>query len=195
MPAIDAWVLESALRQLAAWSGRAGAPPVLSINISGEGLRDAGFADRVARALLGHGIAAARLEIEIPEDLAVRDLPEIAATLERLHALGVRLALDDFGGGRSSLPHVVQLPVHRLKLDRSIVAGLPEDSKDRAVLHATMALARGMGIEVLGEGVETEGQAFALRRAGCHVLQGWLIGRPVPAAELVPEAGALRARA
>ena len=107
----------------------------------------------------------------------------------------MRLALDDFGAGRSSLPHVVQLPVHRLKLDRSIVAGLPGEPKDSAVLHATMALARGMGIEVLGEGVETEAQAFALRRAGCGVLQGWLVGRPVPAEELVPVGPMLRARA
>jgi EAL domain-containing protein (putative c-di-GMP-specific phosphodiesterase class I) len=72
-----------------------------------------------------------------------------------------------------------------LKLDRSIVSGLPEDAKARAVLHATMALARDLGIEVIGEGVETKAQAEALRRAGCTLLQGWLIGRPVPAAVLL----------
>lgn len=186
LPAVDAWVLEAGLAQLAAWAGRPEAPPMLSVNISGQSLRDAGFAGEVARALLRHGIDARRLEIEIPEDLALRDLPEIAATLEELRALGVRLALDDFGAGRSSLPHVVQLPVQRLKLDRSIVSGLPEEPKDHAVLHATMALARGMDIEVIGEGVETEGQAFALRCAGCTILQGHLTGRPVPAGELVP---------
>lgn len=185
LPAIDAWVLEAGLAQLAAWAGRAEAPPVLSVNISGESLRDPGFAGAVARALLRHGIEAWRLEIEIPEDLALRDLPEIAATLEALRALGVRLALDDFGAGRSSLPHVVQLPVQRLKLDRSIVSGLPGEAKDHAVLHATMALARGMGIEVIGEGVETESQALALRHAGCTILQGHLTGRPMPAEELV----------
>ncbi len=190
MPGIDAWVLQAGLAQLAAWTGQPDAPPVLAINISGLTLRDAGFADCVARGLLRQGIDPARLEIEIPEDIAVRDLPGIAATLRALHGLGVRLALDDFGGGNSSLPHVVQLPVHRLKLDRSIVAGLPDEPKDRAVLHATMALARGMGIEVLGEGVETEGQAFALRRAGCTVLQGFLIGRPMLVDQLAERARA-----
>jgi len=194
MPALDAWVLETALRHLADWTGRADAPPLLSINISGVTLRDPGFADRVARGLLRHGITPERLEIEIPEDLAVHDLPDIQATLERLHELGIRLALDDFGAGHSSLPHVVQLPVHRLKLDRSIVSGLPDDTKARAVLNATMALAKGMGIEVIGEGVETEAQAFALRRAGCHVLQGWLIAKPMPIDALLPPI-ALRARA
>jgi len=194
MPALDAWVLETALGHLADWTGRADAPPLLSINISGVTLRDPGFADRVARGLLRHGIAPGRLEIEIPEDLAVHDLPDIQATLDRLHELGIRLALDDFGAGHSSLPHVVQLPVHRLKLDRSIVSGLPDDAKARAVLNATMALAKGMGIEVIGEGVETEAQAFALRRAGCHVLQGWLIAKPLPIDVLLPPIP-LRARA
>lgn len=186
MPALDAWVLETALRQLAAWGDRPDAPPMLAINVSGGTLRDPEFADRVARGLLRHGVPAHRLEIEIPEDLAVRDLPGIEETLARLGALGVRAALDDFGGGHSSLPHVVRLPVQRLKLDRSIVSGLPGDGKDLAVLQATMALAQSMNIEVIGEGVETEAQAFALRRAGCTVLQGYLIGRPVPPERLVP---------
>lgn len=185
LPAIDAWVLETALRQITAWDGLAGAPPLVSVNISAVGLQDVGFADQVARALLRHGIRASRLEIEIPEDLAVQDLPAVEATLAGLHALGVRLALDDFGSGHSSLPHVVRLPVDRLKLDRSIVSGLPEDAKARAVLHATMALTRDLGIEVIGEGVETRAQAEALHRAGCTLLQGWLIGRPVPAAVLL----------
>jgi len=184
LPALDAWVLEAGLAQFAAWAGWQGAPPILAVNISGQSLRNPGFAGAVARALLRHRIEARRLEIEIPEDLALRDLPEIAATLEELRTLGVRLALDDFGAGRSSLLHVVRLPVQRLKLDRSIVSGLPGEPKDHAVLHATMALARGMGIEVIGEGVETEDQALALRRAGCTILQGHLTGRPVPAEEL-----------
>ncbi|WP_146422816.1 putative bifunctional diguanylate cyclase/phosphodiesterase [Humitalea rosea] len=184
--AIDAWVLEEALRQLAIWRDQPGAPPVVAINASVLSLRDPGYADRVAGALLRHGVAPATLEIEIPEDLAARDIAPIEATLARLRAIGVLLALDDFGGGLSSLQHVVRLPVQRLKLDRSIVAGLDRSPGHRAVLRATVALARGMGIEVLAEGVETEAEAFAIRREGCTVIQGWLTGRPERADVLVP---------
>jgi EAL domain-containing protein (putative c-di-GMP-specific phosphodiesterase class I) len=167
----------------------------LGINISITALRDPAFATEVAEALAAAGVEPARLEIEIPEDLAIRDLPGVARTLAALREVGVPLSLDDFGGGHSGLPHVVRLPVQRLKLDRSITAGLPDDPKSYAVLRATMALARGMGIEVIGEGVETEAQAFALRRAGCQIIQGWLVGRPMRPDELVPPVPKLLARA
>jgi diguanylate cyclase (GGDEF)-like protein len=185
---LDRFVLSRAVALLAEWGARPEAPAHLGINISITTLHDPGFADEVAAALAAAGVEASRLEIEIPEDLAIRDLPAVARTLAALRELGVPLALDDFGGGHSGLPHVVRLPVQRLKLDRSITAGLPDDPKSYAVLRATMALARGMGIEVVGEGVETEAQAFALRRAGCHVIQGWLVGRPMRPQDLVPPA-------
>jgi EAL domain-containing protein (putative c-di-GMP-specific phosphodiesterase class I) len=149
-------------------------------------LHEPAFAEEVAEVLALAGVAPHRLEIEIPEDLAIRDLPGVARTLAALRVVGVPLSLDDFGGGHSGLPHVVRLPVQRLKLDRSIVAGLPDDPKSYAVLRATVALARSMGIEVIGEGVETQGQAFALRRAGCNIIQGYLVAKPMPVEELVP---------
>lgn len=183
---LDRFVLSRAVELLAGWGDRPDAPRHLGINISIATLHDPGFAREVAEALTAAGVAPERLEIEIPENLAIRDLPLVARTLAALRELGVPLSLDDFGGGHSGLPHVVRLPVQRLKLDRSITAGLPDDPKSYAVLRATMALARGMGIEVIGEGVETEGQAFALRRAGCHIIQGWLIARPMAPEELVP---------
>jgi len=192
---LDRFVLRRSMALLAEWGDRPDAPPHLAINISITALHDPAFAQEVDQALREAGVASGRLEIEIPEDLAIRDLPAVARTLAALHEIGVPLSLDDFGGGHSGLPHVVRLPVQRLKLDRSITAGLPDDPKAYAVLRATMALARSMGIEVIGEGVETEGQAFALRRAGCHIIQGWLIGRPVPPAELVPPLLAEKRRA
>ncbi len=192
---LDRFVLSRAVALLAQWGGRPDAPAHLGINISIATLHDPGFAQEVAAALEAAGVEASRLEIEIPEDLAIRDLPAVARTLAALREVGVPLSLDDFGGGHSGLPHVVRLPVQRLKLDRSITAGLPDDPKSYAVLRATMALARGMGIEVVGEGVETEGQAFALRRAGCHIIQGWLVGRPMRPEELVPPGPKRLARA
>lgn len=177
---LDFHVLNQALDALARWRGHPDAPPVLAINVTAETLKEPDFPDRVAAALLRRRLPPDALEIEVPEDLAVRDLDSVASNLERLAALGVRLALDDFGAGLSSLTHVVRLPVRRLKLDRTIVAGLDSaDGRSRAVLRATLALARGVGIEVVAEGVETEAQAFALRREGCTTAQGWLIGRPV----------------
>jgi diguanylate cyclase (GGDEF)-like protein len=184
---LDFHVLNRALDALMRWRGRPDAPPVLAINVTAETLREADFPDRVAAALLRRRLPAEALEIEVPEDLALRDLDSVAGNLERLSALGVRLALDDFGAGLSSLAHVVRLPVRRLKLDRTIVAGLDSaDGRSRAVLRATLALARGVGIEVVAEGVETEAQSFALRREGCAIAQGWLIGHPVREEALVP---------
>ena len=183
---LDRFVLKRAVALLAEWGDRTDAPSHLGINITIGTLHDISFAAEVETALREAGVAPQRLEIEIPEDLAIRDLPLVARTLAALREIGVQLSLDDFGGGHSGLPHVVRLPVQRLKLDRSIVAGLPDDPKAYAVLRATMALARGMGIEVIGEGVETQGQAMALRRAGCRIIQGWLIARAMPAEQLVP---------
>jgi EAL domain-containing protein (putative c-di-GMP-specific phosphodiesterase class I) len=99
--------------------------------------------------------------------------------------LGVRLALDDFGAGHSSLAHALRLPVQRLKLDRSIVSELPQGVRSRAMLRAITALARSMEIELLAEGVETEAQAYALRREGVTLVQGYLYGVPQPASALI----------
>lgn len=192
LPALDDWVLARAIAWLAEWRAEPAAPPVLAINLSTVSLRDPGLADRVARQLLAGGVDPGRLEIEVPESIAVRDIAAVRPTLERLNEVGVRLALDDFGAGLSSLQHVVSLPVDRLKLDRSITAHLDGPEPPRAVLRATLALARAMGIEVLAEGVETEAQAFALRREGIGLAQGWLMGQPVEADELVAPSAALR---
>jgi len=189
LPEVDEWVTAEAIARLAAWKGEPNAPPVLAINLSTVSLRDPGLADRIARQLLASGVEPERLEIEVPESIAVRDIEAVRPTLERLNGVGVRLALDDFGAGLSSLQHVVSLPVDRLKLDRSITVHLDGPEPPRAVLRATLALARSMGIEVLAEGVETEAQAFALRREGVSLAQGWLIGQPVDADHLFERRG------
>lgn len=189
LPEIDAWVLDTALATKRRWAGLPGAPPTIAINISLAGLKDPDFARQVGRGLLRHDLRAQELEIEISEDLPARDLDALAPTLRGLASLGVRLALDDFGAGASSLAHLVRLPVNRVKLDRSIIAALPGGSAEGAILRAAIALARSLDIEVLAEGVETEIQAAALRREGCHAVQGWLYGRPEEADVLVAPLG------
>ncbi len=186
LPALDTWVLNAALTQMAAWIGVPGAPSLAAINISAGTLSDPAFPARVGTALLRHRVPAEMLEIEVPEDVATRDLDAIVPVLEELRALGVRLALDDFGGELSSVSHLVRLPVGLVKLDRSIIAGLP-GSQERAMLRAVVAMAGSLGLPVLAEGVETDAQLFSLRREGCTLMQGYLFSRPVAAGELVPQ--------
>lgn len=189
MPAVDAWVLESALAQIAEWSDMPGAPPLVAINISATTLRDPNFPARLAETLLRHRLPASVLEIEIPEDIATRDLDLVEEVLNGLRAIGVRMALDDFGGGLSSVAHLVRLPINIVKLDRSIVSGLPHGERELAVLRAVAGIARSMNIPLLAEGIETEAQIFTLRREGCEIMQGYLYGRPVSAAELMDPDG------
>lgn len=188
MPAIDAWVLEAALCQVSEWGERQEAPPIVAVNISASTLADRNFPARAAEALLRHRLPASVLEIEIPEDIAARDLDRLSEVLHGLRAIGVKLALDDFGGGLSSVAHLVRLPVDIVKLDRSIVSGLPEGERERAVLRAVAGIARSMNIPLLAEGVENEAQIFTLRREGCEIMQGYLYGRPVSATEFMDSA-------
>ena len=180
LPELDRWVLRTAARLQKSWLGVPGAPPRLGVNISSVTLHDPGFAIELRAVLEAAALPPAALEIEIPEDLAVRDLPAVARTMAAIHEIGVPLALDDFGAGHSNLTHVVNLPVQRLKLDRSTTALLPDDPKAYAIVRTTMAMARSMGIEVVAEGVETEEQAAALARLNCHVVQGWLVAKALP---------------
>jgi diguanylate cyclase (GGDEF)-like protein len=183
---IDFWVLWEALATKRRWAGRQGAPEVVAINITGTTLRDPGFPAQVRAALDMHEVPPEELEIEIPEDIPARDLQALAQNLEELRDMGVRLSLDDFGGGASSMAHLVQLPVGRVKLDRSIVRALPEGERESAILSAVATLARSLKIEMVAEGVEKDSQAAALRAQGCYIMQGWLYGRPLPADLLVP---------
>jgi diguanylate cyclase (GGDEF)-like protein len=184
MPQLDSWVLETALRQSNAWSHQTGNMPICGINISAVSLKDPTFPMRVADALLRHNVAASSLEIEVPEDIAVADLNLVEPVLNALRAIGVRLALDDFGGGLSSIAHLVRLPVDSVKLDRSVVAGLPDGVRERAVLKAVMGIVRSMHIPLIAEGVENEDQAAALLLEGCTIMQGFLYGRPTQAAAI-----------
>ena len=180
LPAIDSWVLGEAVRQMAVWMREGGLPPVVAINVSVGGLVDPGFPAQVAAALALHEVPGSALEIEVSEGAALCDLEGIRDTLQALGALGVRLALDDVGGDLSRFAHLTRLPVHRLKLDRSVVVGSEDSEHGQALLRALLAFARELRLETVAEGVELETQLQALRREGCHVIQGFLTGRPVP---------------
>jgi diguanylate cyclase (GGDEF)-like protein len=179
---IGAWVLEATCRQGAEWNAL-GLRPRIGFNASPPELRDPGYVDRVAEALVRYGIAPGQLLIEVRES----PIHEAARTLEvikRLHALGIKLALDDFGTEHSSLSRLRQLPVQVLKVDRSFLRDLPGDAASAGIVRAIATLGAGLGMDVVAEGIETEEQLRFAADAGCGFGQGYHFARPLPAAEL-----------
>src|SRR5207237_9440287 len=119
------------------------------------------------------------LELEITESLLMHNTLQNVATLERLVEVGVRLSIDDFGIGYSNLGYLQRFPIHALKIDRSFVSGIVDDPNDRAIVLAILALARGLGVRVVAEGVESSQQAELLRAQGCDAVQGYFFSKPV----------------
>jgi diguanylate cyclase (GGDEF)-like protein len=174
----DAWVLETACRAAAQW------PESLSvaINISAHWFSDGEAVELVEATLRRCGLAPERLVLEMTERTLVTHSHAARAQMERLHALGVRIALDDFGVGFSSLAIVRDFPFDELKLDRAFVKDLVIDPRADAVARAVLQLGRALGMAVCAEGVETEAQLAFLRAEQCDIVQGYLLGRPAPAA-------------
>ena len=135
--------------------------------------------------LLGEaGNEASRLELEITEGVIMADPVRVGEVLERLREVGVKLAIDDFGTGYSSLAYLKRLPVDVLKIDRSFVSNLIEESRDAAVVHSAVELAHSLGLGVVAEGVEDAATYEALRRLGCDFVQGYHVAKPVPATDV-----------
>ncbi len=177
------WMLETACRQAVAWRGRtSGAPLVMSVNLSARQFVQPDLVEEVAEVLAMTGMEAGELELEITESVLMDQSEGGVRTLRRLQELGVRLVLDDFGTGYSSLSYLKHLPLDTIKIDRSFVTGL-DDKADRSIVEAVLALAHGLGIGVVAEGIETETQRRQLVELGCEHGQGYLFSRPVPAIE------------
>jgi Amt family ammonium transporter len=179
---VGAWVVEAACEQLAAWNAaRPDAPPLcVSLNLAARQVRDQDLPSILAAALDRSGVAPEQLQFEITETVLVEDTPETAARLRALLDLGVRLVLDDFGRGYSSLHYLTRFPITGLKLDRAFVAALPQRST-AAITAGVVGIARALDLAVVAEGVETESQLAAVRDLGCARAQGFLLSRPVEA--------------
>nr|MBA2299437.1 diguanylate cyclase [Chloroflexota bacterium] len=190
---VGKWVLQTACRQAARWHqariDRDGQPLFVSVNLSARQFIQADLVEDVAAILGETGLDPSALELEITESVLMDQSEAGIRTLRRLRALGVRLVLDDFGTGYSSLSYLKHLPLDTIKIDRSFVAGIDEIA-DRSIVEAVVALAHGLGLGVVAEGIETERQAERLLELGCDLGQGYLFSRPVPAART---AGLLRA--
>ena len=177
-------VLDLALAQCATWR-RGGHDLAVAVNLSARNLLDPRLVDDVAAALERHGLAASSLELEITESAAMVDPRRSMRALEALDLMGVTLSVDDFGTGHSSLGYLHQLPVRRLKIDRSFVTNLLTDEVSDAIVRSTIELAAALHLDVVAEGVEDDDTFLRLRDLRCASAQGFGLGRPVPG-ELVP---------
>ena len=173
------WILRQACEQLHAWSQAGAAAISMAINVSPLQLAEPDFADRVAQTLQATGIKGEQLVFELTESALARDPQASREALLRIKALGIRVAVDDFGTGHSSLAHLKRFPVDMLKIDRAFVRDLETDADGREIVRAMLALAHSLRLQVVAEGVETEAQARLLGEMACPALQGFLFGRPV----------------
>jgi diguanylate cyclase (GGDEF)-like protein len=182
------WVLRRACEQAASWSGTQDLPPTLCVNLSARELQQPRLrlVDEVASALKGSGLASRSLCLEITESALMGDVESAVATLNDLKRLGVELALDDFGTGYSSLSYLRRFPFDVVKIDRSFVRELTESGEGEAIVRALVEVCHALHALVLGEGIETQEQAAALREMGCDLGQGSLFSEPLPPEKLSP---------
>ena len=172
------WVIETACAQLDLWRKEIGHVPLfMSINISARQLR-AGAGDLLLRTSAGYGIDPSKLMVEITEGSVMADVTGSLAVLEQLSHMGVQIALDDFGVGYSALNYLKRFPIDIIQIDRSFVSGLGTDANDSAIVSAVAAIARGLKVAVVAEGVETATQLQALRRLACQYAQGYSFAHP-----------------
>ncbi len=176
------WVLETACAEAKGW-GPLGIDGVVAVNISTAQLTQQDLVRSVEDVLKRSGLPPEKLELEITESLLMGDTQSAIYTLERLRALGVQLAIDDFGTGYSSLSYLKRFSVHKVKIDRSFVTDLEHQEDDRRIVNAIVMLGRALNLRTIAEGVETEGQSRLLASLGCNEAQGYLYGRPMPAAQ------------
>ncbi len=182
---VGAWAIRTACAELAAWD-RAGAPRLsLAVNLSARQFRQPFLARFIADALSDAGISPHRLELELTESLLLEDSDGNRSVLATLAEMGVRVAIDDFGTGHSSLSYLKRFDIDTLKIDRSFVCELPHDADDAAIATAIVAMGHSLHMKVVAEGVETLDQAEFLHGLGCDEIQGYLISRPLPAAQLL----------
>jgi diguanylate cyclase (GGDEF)-like protein/PAS domain S-box-containing protein len=170
------WVLEEACHALSVLP----APLTLAVNLSGRQLLQPDFLNDLASLLAKRMIDPHRLRLELTESMLMGNGPLAIDALDRLRQLGVRLCIDDFGTGYSSLSYLHELPIDTLKIDKSFVQAMGEDERKIKIVQSILLLGKGLDIEVVAEGVETEAQADHLRRLGCERAQGYLFARPVP---------------
>ncbi|MGH8260945.1 MAG: putative bifunctional diguanylate cyclase/phosphodiesterase, partial [Steroidobacteraceae bacterium] len=194
MRELTTWVLRSATSAVTAWRATGWRRAAVAINVSAPQFFESGFVEHVAEALRVTGIPASALELELTETV-MQTGPATLSALHRLRELGVAIALDDFGTGYSSLNSLEQLPITRVKLDRSLVESIDSSPRSAAIARSVIALCHGLGLQVVAEGVETAGQLALLERCGPVTVQGFLLAHAVDADSVAAEVEAASGRA
>ena len=181
---IGRWVIQAACRQMRDWRSAGLVVPAVAVNLSARQFASDTLMDDLVDALTLYGIAPSQFEVELTESVLMADPERATQVLQQMHAIGVRIAIDDFGTGYSSLSYLKSVPAQTVKIDRSFIRGLPADNDDAVITQAVIAMAHSLGMAVVAEGVESDAQLEMLRQMGCDEAQGYLLGRPMSAADL-----------
>ena len=181
---MGAWVLRRACERTRAWREKILGNLTIAVNLSARQLQNEEFARQVGEILRETGLPPAALDLEITESTAMQNVEVTSQVLGQLSALGVRISIDDFGTGHSSLSYLKHFPIDRLKVDRSFIAGMTSDKRDRAIVAGVLSIAHNLGVRVVAEGVETQEQASLLAELGCDEVQGFFFGAPLPESEV-----------
>ncbi|MFA6903037.1 MAG: EAL domain-containing protein [Gallionellaceae bacterium] len=181
MLVIGEWVLRSAVKQLKTWMDSGLPPMIMAVNLSAVQFRHPNLPELVSRILLEEGLAPQYLELELTESVAMDDPQGAITVMNDLHARGIRMSIDDFGTGFSSLSQLKKFKVYKLKIDQSFVRDIASDADDRAIVTAIINMAKSLGFQTIAEGVETQGQLDYLSEQGCHEVQGYHFSKPLSA--------------
>jgi len=181
---VGAWVIDTACRQIAAWSAAGLGDICVAVNVSGRQFEHPGFVAQVAEAIRVNGIPPNTLDIEITESSLMARTDDTGVVLRALKALGVRIAIDDFGTGYSSLSYLKRYPIDTLKIDASFIRDISSNEDDAAIAVTIINMARILKMRVVAEGVETELQLAFLRAHLCDEIQGYLFSEPLAAVDI-----------
>jgi len=181
---IGRWVLKEACAQNMAWQRRGLRPVSMAVNLSPRQFVDENLLQDIDEALAASGMSPVLLQLEVTESMMMRNVSRAIKVLDAIQSRGIRLAIDDFGTGYSSMSLMKQFPIDTIKIDRSFVRDLPDDTEDRAIAQAIISMGKALGMTIVAEGVETPEQETFLRNHGCDEMQGFLLSRPVPPEQL-----------
>jgi EAL domain-containing protein (putative c-di-GMP-specific phosphodiesterase class I) len=178
------WILRTACTQMREWQKAGTDLETVSVNVSAYRFNDSDLPGSIADALNSCGLDGSHLCVELTESVMMESAEDTIATLQALKKLGIKISIDDFGTGYSSLSYLKRLPIDTLKIDQSFVRNVAAETDDAAIASLITSMAHNLNLSVVAEGVETEAQRESLKSKGCDVIQGYLISRPLPPAEL-----------
>jgi EAL domain-containing protein (putative c-di-GMP-specific phosphodiesterase class I) len=181
---VGRWVVEQAFADLRAWSASGISVPRVAVNVSALQLQKKDFVDSMVAEIRRGGDSPQLLELEITESVVMRNVEDSVRKLSILRGMGVTVAIDDFGTGYSSLSYLSRLPLDALKIDRAFVSGMTDNGEAASIVSTIIALAHGLKLKVVAEGVETEAQSNMLKLLRCDEAQGYLFAKPLPAGDI-----------